>query len=61
MDKTLFTKWHKEIWFVNYSFKKRKNTVLTFGQSTAHFTEGLQNIFDNHNSKFILIPKGCLW
>ena len=24
VDKYLFTKWLKEMWFVNYSFKKRK-------------------------------------
>ena len=59
MDKYLFTKWLKEILFVNYTFKKRENSVLIFGQSTIHFIDHLQEIFDKYNSKFILIPKGC--
>ena len=58
VDKYLFTKWLKDIWFVNYSFKKRENTVLIFVQSKTHFTDDLEEIFDKYNFKYILIPKG---
>ena len=49
VDKHLFTKWLKEIWFVIYSFKKRENTVFIFEQSTTHFTDDLEEIFDKYN------------
>lgn len=44
---------------MNYSFKKKENTVFIFDHSKNHFTDDLEEIYDKYNSKYILIPKGC--
>ena len=43
---------------MNYSFKKKENTVLIFDQSKTHFTDDLEEILNKYNSKYILISKG---
>ena len=60
VDKFLFQKWLKEIWFVNYSYKPAYNTVLILDQDTTHYTDDLNEIFEKFNSKYIFIPNGCI-
>ena len=50
--------WLTNIWFAANRYRNINNTLLVFDRSTTHFDISINKLFENHNSKFVLVPPG---
>ena len=57
-DNNLFMFWLTNIWFAPNRYRNINNTLLVFDRATTHFDNSINKLFENHNSKFVLVPPG---
>lgn len=55
-DNNLFMFWLTNIWFAPNRYRNINNTLLVFDRATIHFDISINKLFENYNSKFVLVP-----
>lgn len=57
-DNNIFYLWLTSIWFTPNRHRNINNTLLVLDRATTYYDDSLNSIFENYNSKYVLIPPG---
>ena len=57
-DTNIFSYWLNNIWFAPNNYRNINNTLLVLDRATTHFDDSFNKLFENHNSKYVMIPPG---